>query len=123
MICLDSTHLKGPLRVHFKSYLFKSELLFSRVRASSSGVHHQVGCVVPMAIVSILLHADFGPNDYREDASHFTMNEANFFFSKLKIKHYLVENSSSYPGCICENTGIHPSYDCCNFTSKMTITA
>ena len=28
--------------------------------------------VVPMVVVSILPHAEFGPNDHREDASHFT---------------------------------------------------
>ena len=31
----------------------------------------KVGCVFPMVIVSIVPHAEFGPNDHREDASHF----------------------------------------------------
>ena len=31
----------------------------------------KVGCVFPMVIASILPHAEFGPNDHREDAPHF----------------------------------------------------
>jgi len=31
-----------------------------------------VGCIFPMVIVSLLQHAEFGPNDHREDAPHFT---------------------------------------------------
>ena len=34
---------------------------------------YQVGRVFPM-VVFILLHAEFGPNDHREDASHFNPN-------------------------------------------------
>ena len=30
-----------------------------------------VGCIFSMIIVSILLHAGFGPNEHREDAPHF----------------------------------------------------
>ena len=32
----------------------------------------KVRCVFPMVIVSILPHAEFGSNDHREDAPHFT---------------------------------------------------
>ena len=32
-----------------------------------------MGCVFPMAIIFILPHAEFGPNDYQEDAHHFIM--------------------------------------------------
>ena len=31
----------------------------------------KVGCVVVMVVVSILPHAEFGPNDHRQDAPHF----------------------------------------------------
>ena len=31
----------------------------------------KVGCVFPMVVVSILPHAEFGPNDHRKDALHF----------------------------------------------------
>ena len=31
----------------------------------------KVGCVFPMAIVSTMPHAGFGPNDHLEDAPHF----------------------------------------------------
>ena len=34
---------------------------------------YKVGCLFPMVVVSILPHADFGPNDHRDDALHFTM--------------------------------------------------
>ena len=30
----------------------------------------KVGCVFPIVVVSILPHAEFGPNEHREDASH-----------------------------------------------------
>ena len=30
-----------------------------------------MGCVFPVAIVSILPYAEFGPNDHRKDTSHF----------------------------------------------------
>ena len=31
----------------------------------------KVGCVFPMIVVSLLLHADYGRNDHRENAFHF----------------------------------------------------
>ena len=31
----------------------------------------EVGCVVVVVIVSILTHAEIGPNDHRQDAPHF----------------------------------------------------
>ena len=31
----------------------------------------EVGCVVVVVIVSILPHAEIGPNDHRQDAPHF----------------------------------------------------
>ena len=31
-----------------------------------------VGCVFPMVVVFVLSHADFRPNDHRENATHFT---------------------------------------------------
>ena len=34
---------------------------------------NKVGCVFPMVVVSILPHTEFGPNDHREDASHFIL--------------------------------------------------
>ena len=43
-----------------------------RLRTLKRQFQTKVGCVVPMVIVSILLHAEFGPNDHREHASHFT---------------------------------------------------
>ena len=41
-----------------------------KLRKSASA---KVGCVFPMVVVSILPHAEFGPNDHREDAPHFTL--------------------------------------------------
>ena len=37
----------------------------------NSGWFTKVGCVFPMVVVSLLLHAEFGPNDHRKDAPHF----------------------------------------------------
>ena len=36
------------------------------------------GCVFPVAIVSMLPHAEFGPNDHREDAPHFSFYRTDF---------------------------------------------
>ena len=33
---------------------------------------NKVGCAFPMVIVTIMPHAEFGPNDHRVDAPHFT---------------------------------------------------
>ena len=41
--------------------------------------HHKVGCVFPMVTVSILLHVEFGRNDHREDAPHFTITISEAF--------------------------------------------
>ena len=35
---------------------------------------NKVGCGFPMIVVSILSNAEFGPNDHREDASHFKIH-------------------------------------------------
>ena len=34
-------------------------------------IGNKMGCVFPMVILSILPHAEFGPNDHRENAPHF----------------------------------------------------
>ena len=34
--------------------------------------HYELERFFPMVVVSILPHAEFGPNDHREDAPHFT---------------------------------------------------
>ena len=39
---------------------------------------NKVGCVFPMIVVSILPHAEFGPNNHREYASHFNMQLLKF---------------------------------------------
>ena len=38
---------------------------------SVSPLFDTVGCVFPMVVVSILPHAEFGPNEHRVDAPHF----------------------------------------------------
>ena len=47
---------------------------------------YNVGCVGPMVIASILPHEEIGPNDHREDASHFIFRKShlmtNTVFSK-----------------------------------------
>ena len=44
-----------------------------------------MGCVFPMVVVSILPYAEFGPNDYREDASHCISRETGLkmYFSAV----------------------------------------
>ena len=47
----------------------------------------KVGCVFPMIVVSILPHAEFGPNDQWEDAAHFKMANAHWYnYQWLLIK-------------------------------------
>ena len=45
------------------------------VKTSAGGslfeLKYKVERVFPMVVVSILPHAEFGPNDHREDAPHF----------------------------------------------------
>ena len=40
----------------------------------------KVGSVFPIVVVSILPHADFGPNNHREDAPYFTLVRARIVF-------------------------------------------
>ena len=35
---------------------------------------YKEGCVFPVVVVPMLSHAEFGPNDHQEDASHFTFS-------------------------------------------------
>ena len=44
----------------------------NRKECSTYGLTHKVGCVFPIAVVSILPHAEFGSNDRQENAPHFT---------------------------------------------------
>ena len=47
--------------------------------ASQSGNRlGKVGCVFPMVAVSILPHAEFGPNDHRADAPRFNKLDNGF---------------------------------------------
>ena len=50
--------------------------------SSGSSFYSNVGCVFPVVTVSILLHVEFGRNDHREDAPHFTITirEAFIYF-------------------------------------------
>ena len=51
----------------------------------------KVGCVVVMVVVSILPHAEFGPNDHRKDAPPFTNNISLYcyFFNFLNNFEFL----------------------------------
>ena len=70
-----------------KTGAFKNFNLFTSILANAISnpgkrllehVPSKVGCVSPMFVVSVLLHAKFGPNDHRENVSHFiNMNFRN----------------------------------------------
>ena len=45
----------------------------------------KVGCVFAMIVVSILPHAELGPNDHRDDEPHFTWTKIPFMISKLIV--------------------------------------
>ena len=40
----------------------------------------KVGCVFSMVAVSILPHAEFGPNDHQDEAPHFIIQEYPYFY-------------------------------------------
>ena len=56
--------------------------MFHVVRVGFSLFSHpiaKVGCVFPMVVVSLLPHAEFGPNDHLEDATHFICSQGVFY--------------------------------------------
>ena len=72
MRAIDSDWLSGSERTSAveekRTLLSEQNILMSRWSIFS----FKVGCVFRMVVVSILPHAEIGPNDYREDALHFT---------------------------------------------------
>ena len=46
-------------------------------------VLNKVGCVFSMVVVSILPHAEFGPNDHQKDAPHFTYKILELLITKI----------------------------------------
>ena len=45
----------------------------------------KAGCIFPVVVLSLLLHAEFGPNYYREDALYFIcLCELNFYERSAK---------------------------------------
>jgi len=60
-----------------------------------------VGCVFPMVVVTLLLHAEFGLNDHREEAPHFTKNISQYYIIRVKWfesdwQNYMVHMYGSY---------------------------
>ena len=45
------------------------------------------GCVFPMVFISLLLHAEFGQNDHREDAPYFRSDQMylQIFYTKIRV--------------------------------------
>ena len=79
-----SPGLQGPRATTTKSsglesweshYLVVS--LFS-VRLTDNCIQYKVEWILPMVIVSILLHVEIGRNDHREDAPHFILSKRSF---------------------------------------------
>jgi len=63
----------SPDRAFPKNRDFHRNSLHMRVPILSKPVYlayepNKVGCIFPMVVISILLHAEFGPNDHREEA-------------------------------------------------------
>ena len=57
--------------VQYSKFLYRTSLLY-QYSAIMSGWKSKVWRVFVMVVVSILPHLEFGPNDHRKDASHFT---------------------------------------------------
>ena len=69
---LDHLDIEGLIRMtrsHQSCHRHKTKISF--LNWEIVYIYHKVGCVFPMIIVSILPQAEIGPNDHREDASHF----------------------------------------------------
>ena len=52
-------------------FIFRKNLDFWTHYYRGHPLETKVGCVFPMVAVSVLPHAEFGPNEHREDAHHF----------------------------------------------------
>ena len=57
---------------HASLPLFYGFYLDEHLRSGSEYLKTKVGCVFPMGVVSILPHAELGPNVNREDEPHFS---------------------------------------------------
>ena len=59
-----------------------NEFVHKRSSFIDSKFGHKVGCIFPIVIVPILPHTEFGPNDHRNDALHFSFrcDFMNFVF-------------------------------------------
>ena len=55
-------------------------MIFRGEKSYSGKIIYKVGCVFPMVIVSILPHAEFGPNDHRENPPHFICVTLDSYF-------------------------------------------
>ena len=57
----------------YNSKYYKEQELYNEQVGESikNFLSRKVVCVFPMVIISILPHAEFGPNDHREDEPHF----------------------------------------------------
>ena len=67
---------KKPLTQDMKSqieYLNWADLHLYKHFNSKLDIEGKVGCVFSMVVVSILPHAEFGPNDHQKDAPHFNI--------------------------------------------------
>ena len=60
-----------------------NEFQYRRSNYNIESRSYKVGCVFPMVVVSMLPHADFGPNDHRDDALHFIQSSILKFVSSL----------------------------------------
>ena len=85
--------------------MFEASLVWcSHIRHPPILAPCKVGCVFPMVFVSILPHADFGPYDDWEDASHFIFIPCH----EILAKAFLCYNNSIFDNqcCIFFNQGI-----------------
>ena len=72
MIHVQSQKLKRHFRWIKVAVTSSESILYNCVDTFRNSI--KVGYVFQMVIVSILPHAEFGPNDDREDAPHFIQN-------------------------------------------------
>ena len=54
-------------------------------------LNDKVGCVYPMVIISMLSHAEFGPNHHGEDVLHFRNSDSFTFAASLLVLRYTTD--------------------------------
>ena len=86
--------LEDTIRKHFRNTVNINRNCWGLGHSGEPSKCNKVGCGIPIVVASLLLHAEFGSNDHREDASHFIRSELSHwsapFLKCSKVNYYLL---------------------------------